>query len=126
MPGRPPHNPTPSSRRRVAICAGAGMSRSEIALALAIDRKTLTKHYRDELAFGAYRCRTEILEALFASGKKGNAAAARAYLQLAPAGAPLLPPKPPKAEPLGKKAAANEAAKTAEVGTSWHELLRPH
>lgn len=96
------------------------MPHEEIALAFGISTPTLKKHLAAELSIGAHKRRIEVLEALHgAAVNKGNAAAAKAYLAAIPqASAP-----DPDPEPMGKKAQANEAAKTAQVGTGWEGIL---
>lgn len=128
-PGRPAFEPTKEQREEVARSKGGGMSHEHIALALGICRQTLETHFADELSIGAYRKRMDMLNALYEAGLKGSVSAAREYLKhepldLAapntPAGAdkPAAPPKPE-----GKKAEANEAAKTAQAGTGWDGIL---
>ena len=79
--GRPSHEPTPTSRRRVAVVAGGGWSHDEIAALLEIDRGTLAKHYAHELTVGAREKREEVLEAMRKAAKKGSVAAAKLYMQ---------------------------------------------
>jgi hypothetical protein len=127
--GRPEHQPTVATRRRVESAAGSGLSHEGIAMALGIDRGTLEKHYRHELTVGAHVARVEIVEAMRWAAKKGNVAAARLYLQGAekpPAmQAPLgseAPQRLPIA-PAGIKAERDQMAKTAQEGTEWADLL---
>lgn len=122
--GRPEWKPTAEQKAKVEIAAGGGMSHEEIAIALGISAPTLKKHLGDELSRGAHLRRVEVLEALHqAATKKGNAAAAKAYLAGIPeAAAPDLDPEG-AGEKLGKKAQANEDAKKAQVGTGWAEIL---
>jgi len=108
------------------VAAGGGMSHEEIAIALGISRPTLEKHFAAELSKGAFERRLEVLQGLQAAAKRGNAAAVRLYLQISPELA--APPAEkaaaaPAVAPLGKKEAANEAAKTVQVGTGWEDLL---
>lgn len=129
--GRPEYRPTPQTRRRVAIAAGAGMSHEQIAIALEISRQTLAKHFERELSIGAYRKRMDVVEALHKAANKGSVAAAKAYMALTPAAAaPPVPkgdeaPKEPKPVVLGKKEQAQADATTAQVGTDWETLLPP-
>lgn len=108
----------------MAICAGAGMTHREIALALAIDRGTLEKHYEVELAQGAYARRMDVVVAMHAAALKGNVSAQKSYLQLEPTSTedPQPDEKPAK---LGKKEQADADARTAASGTNWAGLL-PH
>lgn len=101
------------------------MAHEEIALALGIARNTLEKHFEAELSVGAHRRRMEVVVALHAAAKKGNVAAARAYLQLSPkAAVPTADPPTPRAEKPGKKEQANLDAQTAHVGSDWETLLK--
>ena len=138
--GRPAHVPTALTRRKVSIAAGGGMLHQEIAIALGISRDTLAKYYERELSVVALERRMEALMGIHAAAKKGSAAAAKAYLAVAPQLAPppvgvgdgigVLPAAPvaapaasPVAQPLGKKEAANVAARSAQAGTEWDGLL---
>jgi hypothetical protein len=122
--GRPEHQPTAATRRRVSVCAGAGMSHEEIALGMGLARGTLEKHYEHELSIGAYQRRQEVIDALHKAALKGNVAAGKAYIAMTPGVAP--PPVPPdeKAEPQGKKAQAQAEAQTAHLADpDWNRLL---
>lgn len=104
------------------------MSHEEIALALGMSRVTLSKHFEVELSTGAYQKRLEVMQAMQRAAKKGNVAAARAYLNVTPWVAPPPADKPapapePKQPELGKKEQANRDAGTAQVGTEWADLL---
>ena len=49
-PGRPPHVPTGESRRFVgALVTILNLNHEQVAAVMALNRKTLRKHYRDEL-----------------------------------------------------------------------------
>lgn len=97
------------------------MTHEDIALAIGISRPTLDKHYAAELSAGAAARRVEVLESLFrAATKKGSSSAAKAYLAHAPE---VAAPPLEKPEPQGKKAKANEDAKTAQKDTGWDGLL---
>lgn len=104
------------------------MSHEEIALAIGIARATLEKYFAAELSQGALSKRLEVMQAIHAAALKGNVAAGKAYLSGSPPiGVPPAPDKPKPEDPprdaLGKKAQANEDAKTAQVGTGWNDLL---
>ena len=136
---RPTFKPTAAQKRQVSIAAGGGMSHESIAMVLGVSRNTLEKHFAKELSSGAYVRRFEAMQGLHAAAKKGNVSAVKAYLAGVPefmppppeAGAAALPaspataPKPPAplAQPLGKKEAAQELAKTVQIGTGWDGLL---
>ena len=53
--GRARTSPIPASRRQVEAMAGYGVPEADIAGVLAIDPKTLRKHYRDELDTGPHQ-----------------------------------------------------------------------
>lgn len=129
--GRPKFNPSKAVRRKIAIAAGAGMSHEAIALLLGVSRNTLEKQCEKELTEGAYGAQFELVQSLHRAGKKGNVAAIKAYGLISPQaptsspGSPGAPgAKPPPLMADGKKAKANEDAKTAEVGTEWETLLK--
>lgn len=124
--GRPCFKPTPHLRSRVATAAGGGMSHEDIALALGISRNTLEKHFAHELSVGASSKRMDAMEGLHRAAKKGNVAAAKQYLAGTMRTAPPPLPDPPKADTAaGKKEQAQAAAKTAQLGTEWEDLLKP-
>ena len=120
--GRPPHEPTPESRERVQILLGGGMTHDQIAAAIGISAPTLRQHYGEELSTGRAKKRAEMLEAMFRAGIGGNVSAQKAYIAQH---SELDDPKPEKDEPIGKKAAAQAAAREAGQGTDWASLL-PH
>lgn len=99
-------------------------------MGLGITRETLAKHFETELSTGAHAKRLEVMRALHAAAKKGNVAAAKAYMLIEPASAaPSLPaqppaPKTPKEEPLGKKDQANLDAIDAAKDTGWEGILQ--
>ena len=136
--GRPEYKPSPALRAQVAVAAGGGARHCDIAVALGISVPTLRKHFEAELSVVAAARRLEVLRALFRAAKKGNVAAAKAYLALEPesvsppaeAGAPGEPAAAPATKaagpagvPLGKKEQAAADAVTAAVGTEWDSLL---
>ena len=136
-PGRPEFKPTPALRAQVAVAAGGGARHCDIAVALGISVPTLRKHFEAELSVVAAARRLEVLRALFRAAKKGNVAAAKAYLALEPES--VSPPAEPRAPgeqaaaapkaagtagvPLGKKEQAAADAVSAAVGTEWDALL---
>ena len=54
--GRPEHRPSPKDRRVVMLLAGVGISQDQIADAIGCARKTLAKHYHEELRVGSAKC----------------------------------------------------------------------
>ena len=128
--GRPPHQPTPTTKRKVVNCALGGMNQDDIASMLGIDRNTLAKHYHHELTVGAGEAREEILAAMREQATKGNVAAARLVLTGLVRPMPLPQPTEQSLEIIsmpsqvtGVKAQRNEDAKTAQKGTEWATLL---
>jgi len=114
---RPKLNPTREQRRLVSVAAGAGISHEDIAIALEISRSSLGRHFARELTVGAYRCRIDVMVAMYRAALRGSAAAQKGYLALTPRVAVPTLPK------LGKKAQANADAPTAQHGTDWETLL---
>ena len=50
--GRKPHEPTAATRQMVTVFRSVGVPPDEIAQQIGISRKTLTEHYRNEMAHG--------------------------------------------------------------------------
>ena len=63
--GRKAHRPDPASRRQVEAMAAYGVPEPDIARVVAIDPKTLRKHYRDELDTGHVKANSRIAESLY-------------------------------------------------------------
>ncbi len=63
--GRRAHRPDPFHRRQVEAMAGYGVPENDIARVLAIDPKTLRKHYREELDTGQIKATAKVAEFLF-------------------------------------------------------------
>jgi hypothetical protein len=63
--GRRAHRPDATSRRQVEAMAGYGVPEDAIARVVAIDPKTLRKHYRDELDNGQIKATAKVAESLF-------------------------------------------------------------
>jgi hypothetical protein len=73
--GRCAHRPDPSQRRQVETMAAYGIPADDISRVLAIDAKTLRKHYRDELDLGETKANAQVAGFLFAAAKNGNVTA---------------------------------------------------
>jgi ParB-like chromosome segregation protein Spo0J len=116
-----------ATRRRVEIAAGGGISQEQIALMLGISRTTLLKHFEHELGAGALARREEVLAAMYRAAKKGSTASARLYLTHTQGkfSEQEIEEQPVRPSPEGKKAQAQAAAKTAQHGTEWEDLLKP-
>lgn len=63
--GRRAHSPDPVTRRQVEAMAGYGVPETDIATVLAIDPKTLRRHYRVELDTGHIKANTKVAENLY-------------------------------------------------------------
>ena len=63
--GRRSHIPDPTSRRQVEAMAAYGVPERDVARVLAIDPKTLRKHYREELDTGHIKATAKVAEFLF-------------------------------------------------------------
>lgn len=63
--GRRGHQPDEMTRRQVEALAGYGVPETEIASLVAIDPKTLRKHYRHELDHGHSKANAKVAENLF-------------------------------------------------------------
>ena len=62
--GRPEHRPSLKDRRVVTLLAGVGISQDQIAAALGFARKTLAKHYHEELRDGSAKVEAELVQNL--------------------------------------------------------------
>jgi hypothetical protein len=63
--GRKPHQPEAQHRRQVEAMTAYGVPEAVIARVLAIDPKTLRKHYREELDIGQVKATARVAESLF-------------------------------------------------------------
>lgn len=117
---------TPEQRLSVTILAGARLSPDEIARKVGVTVPVLEEHFAKELADGPTRCKSDILESMFFAGRGGNVAAAKVYLLFNGQEDPGTKEIQPAAAGLqGKKQQAAIAAKTAEAGTGWEDLVAP-
>ena len=73
--GRRAHKPDPASRRQVEAMAAYGIPEIDIARVVAVDPKTLRKHYRDELDMGETKANAQVAGFLFNSARSGNVTA---------------------------------------------------
>lgn len=73
--GRRAHKPDPASRRQVETLAAYGIPETDISRVVAIDPKTLRKHYRDELDMGETKANAQVAGFLFNSARSGNVTA---------------------------------------------------
>lgn len=132
--GRPKFAPTARMREDVAIWKAGGMSDEDIARVLGIDCDTMKKHFVEELATHWAQKVAKVISARFRAAIKGNVSAQTKFLEtaravsgevgLSAADAPAIRCRKERIVPIGKKEAADEAAKTAGQGTEWDEDLR--
>ena len=73
--GRPNHEPTEKTRIEVNTLASVGTPQDEIAKYIGVDRKTLVKHYRDELDRAMIGANTQVARRLFKQTETNTAAA---------------------------------------------------
>ena len=122
----PAYQPTAEQREQALILAGAQLARVEIARKMGISVAILEEHFAEELAQGPVKCKADILSAMFYAGKGGNVAAAKVFLVFNgqdPADGTQSNIQPAAQGLIGKKEAANEAAKNAEAGTPFDGML---
>ena len=79
--GRPAHEPTTETRAQVDALAGYGIRQDEIAAYLGIDKKTLSKHYREELDAAVVKANSAVARSLHKQATEGNVAAAIFWLK---------------------------------------------
>lgn len=113
MAGRPRYKPTKPQRDRVKLLRADGWSIERIAAQLGIAHTTLMSAFASEIEFGADAKRIELIEAMQAAAKKGNASAGKWLhdrFDLARAARQVDERALPAAPKLGKKELQQEAA----------------
>jgi len=128
--GRPEFKPTDEMRAKVEECIGCGMTHEDIARAIGCCDKTLEKHFADELQYGRARKRSEALELIWASARKGNVSAQKKLVDMtgtlaAHAAWDDAESRQPAPLKLGKKEQQAIAAATAGIGSEWGDDLIP-
>ena len=63
--GRPAYQPSDETGRQVEMLSGIGVPEEMMARMVGIDRKTLTKYYRDQIDNGAAKATTKVAKRLF-------------------------------------------------------------
>ena len=101
----------------------AGQSQEQIAEYLRMDVKTLKKYFSRELDHGATLLEGLAMQVLVKRMLDGSVSAAKQVMAVAGLRSAPRAPKveAPKKEPLGKKAALTEAARSPDAG--WGDLL---
>jgi len=79
--GRKQHAPTDAQRKLVQLHATVGTTQDMIARVIGIDKKTLRKHYRDELDLSMAIANATIGGALFNKAKGGDTASMTFWLK---------------------------------------------
>lgn len=75
--GRPEHEPTPESRRKVIKLASRRLTYDTIAIAMDMHRNTLKKHYAAELEEGRARHEVQFTELVWKQMENGDGAMIR-------------------------------------------------
>lgn len=130
--GRPSFVPTAKMREDVAVWKAGGMTDEDIARALSIDADTVKKHFKEELATHWAKKMAKVITARYRAAVKGNVTAQTKFLETARAarGESFIDDalaerggRRQRVVPIGKKEAAEEAAKVAGLGTEWGDDL---
>ena len=123
--GRPEHRPSLKDRRVVTLLAGLGVSQEAIAATLGVAKKTMAKHYHEELRDGAAKVEAQLVGNLFRMAGGDGPVALRACVFLLGCRfgwSIYAPPRP--AEMLGKKEALQRDVEDGpDEGTEWADLL---
>ncbi len=123
MRGRPAFTPSDDQRRQVKAMAAYGVPQDDIATVLAIDAKTLRKHFWIELQTGSIEANAKVAQSLFqrATTEKGSAGVTAAIFWLKVRAGWR---EPLAATDAGKKVERERASEIAERGTNWEALLQ--
>lgn len=127
--GRPRYEPSEKERAQCKTLAAMGVPHTDIAIVLQISAPTLRLHFRRELDAGAIEANAKVAASLFraATDDKRPSVVAQIFWLKTRAGwvEPATPriPREPAEDPPGKKEIASRAARTAQAGTEWADLL---
>lgn len=131
--GRPGHRATAENRNRLKLLLGFGWSNERIANALAISVPTLREYYFSELAErdrARDRQDAALAAALWAQVEAGNVGAMREFQKLQEHNDAMRfgqfkhpAEEAPKEAPLGKKAAADQAAHEPDRSSTLGDLM---
>ena len=102
---KPPHIPTEKSRAEVLALAGFGTKHDDIAMNVGVTKKTLYKHYREELDTGSIKANSAVAKTLYKLAIDGDSRSCMFWLKTragwretdrheitGAAGAPFAPP----------------------------------
>ena len=124
--GRPSHAPTPQNRAMVENLSAFGVAQEDIGRMLGITPPTLRFHYFQEIELGALKANAKVAHNLFRIACKETREgldAAKFWLRMR-AGWSDPAAVRPEGDVVGKKAAAEQNAKTAHEGTEWDSLVQ--
>lgn len=125
-PGRPAYEPSDRDRAQVKALAAMGATMFEISLVMSLSEPTIRKHFHLEITTGGIEANAKVAQSLFrqaTAADKPNVTAAIFWLK-SRAGWNDGSRAPSDYEPPGKKAVAQEEAKSAAAGTEWEDVLR--
>lgn len=74
--GRPPYKPTEQDRKTVEAMSASGITQEDICLVIGVTRKTLRKHFTEELDTAATKANAKIAQSLFNKAIAGDTTAA--------------------------------------------------
>lgn len=128
MAGRPRHQPDARSRELVEVLSGFGVPQKSIAEVVGITVPTLEKRYRAEIERGSAKVHARLVGNLLrlCQGADGTALKATIFALQCRFGWSQYAPPPAREvveEPLGKKAALEQEARTGHVNSSWAAVL---
>lgn len=124
--GRPAYEPTERDRAQVKALAAMGATMFEISLVMQLSEPTIRKHFHLEITTGSIEANAKVAQSLFRQAthaEKPNVTAGIFWLK-SRAGWNDGSRASSDYEPPGKKAVAQEEAKTAAAGTEWEDVLR--
>lgn len=70
--GEKPHKPTEELRKTVEAMSSYGIPQEDIAAVVGIDRKTLAKHYRQELDTATAKANAQVAQRLYKKCLEGD------------------------------------------------------
>ena len=125
--GRPQYAPTDKERAQCKALAAMGVPNTDIAIVLQISAPTLRRHFRHELDTGSIEANAKVAQSLFKQATdpaKPSVVAAIFWLKVRAGWVEGgVDQRQLREEVPGKKEQANRAARVAEKGTAWEDLL---
>jgi len=77
--GRPQFEPTDEQRRTVRAMVAYGVPLEDIAKVIGVDRKTLSKHFRQEIDTAAAEANAKVAQSLYKNAVEHNTTAAQIF-----------------------------------------------